>query len=75
MFISGDGNALCDKTRISLPREEVGGKERACAKRQSKNIFAAGRAEREGAGMRKATKARISFVSNLQAKSNEKPLH
>ena len=52
MLIPGDGHALSDKTRLSLPREEVGGKERACAKRQSKNIFAAGRAEREGEGMR-----------------------
>ena len=30
MLIPGDGHALCDKTRLSLPWDKVGGKGRAC---------------------------------------------
>jgi len=33
------GHALSDKARISLPREELKGKERACAKRQKQEYL------------------------------------
>ena len=68
MLIPGDGHALCDKTRLSLPWDKVGGKGRACATAQVKITFAIEQVKYKRVGFHRCTKEQVLHRTMINTK-------